>query len=95
MMSERTNRRRLTSSNFAACVTLESFVGDTIPAVHHITPRTYICDKCYALLFKHETQNICCKKGAVQLPDWHPPHNYIRQLFVNGDATSKKFLKNI
>jgi len=93
-MSERRIRRRQTL-NFAACVSLESFVGSNVPTIHYIAPRTHVCDSCYALLFKHETQNVCCKKGAVRLPDWHPPHSYIRQLFTNSDATSKAFFKNI
>ena len=76
-MTERTIRRQQTL-NFAACISLESCVGSSVPAVHYIAPRTHVCNSCYAILFKHETKNVCCKKGAVQLPDsWHLPHSYI------------------
>jgi hypothetical protein len=58
-------------------------------------PRTNICNECYAVLFKHETQNFCCNNGHVKLPDWTPPHSFIKELFLNDDVRSKEFFKNI
>jgi hypothetical protein len=79
----------MTFINFVAYVSLESFEGNTVPTVHYITPRTNIvCNRCYALLFKHEiVESFCCMKGKVQLLDWDPLHNYMQQLFLNSNAT--------
>ena len=93
-MNDITTRQRQ-RCNSSACISLEAFIGDSIPAVHYIMPRTVICNKCYALLFKHETQNICCANGKVKLPDWSRPHSYMQQLFINDDTTSKAFFRNI
>jgi len=81
--------------NFQARISLESFIGDLIPALHFITPRTDVCKYCYALLFKHETQKICCNRGKVKLAEWTSPHTFIKDLFLNDDERSKTFFKNI
>jgi hypothetical protein len=81
--------------NFQARISLEAFTGDVIPALDVIMPRTDICPTCYALLFQHETQKICCNSGKVKIAEWNPPHPYIRELFLNNDERSKAFFKNI
>jgi hypothetical protein len=63
-MTERSTRQQQ-RYNPSTIIAPESFLVDVVPEVHYIVvPRTTnICDECYAVLFIHETQNICCIIG--------------------------------
>jgi hypothetical protein len=64
-MTERSTRQQQ-RYNPSTSIALESFLVDVVPEVHYkvaVTRTTNICDECYAVLFRHETQNICCING--------------------------------
>ena len=50
---------------------------------------------CGAIRFSGEPTSICCANGQVQLQQFHPPPEYLQQLYDEHHPHSKHFLENI